>query len=88
MRPVLTIKKGINAKFCQRVADLGGKVVVGDVALTADAQKMVDSEENIVYQKTDVTKWDELHRLVTVAKEKFGTTPDVYIAGAGVFEPV
>ena len=79
---------GINAAFCQRAADLGAKgVVVADLALTDEARKMVDSTGNIIYQQTDVSKWDELHRLVTVAKEKFGSTPDVYVAGAGVFEP-
>jgi hypothetical protein len=31
---------------------------------------------------------DELNRIVTGAKEHFGSTPDVYVPGAGVFEPV
>ena len=61
---------------------------MADIQLTPHAQQTVDSLDNVIYQKTDVTKWDELHRLVTVAKEKFGSTPDVYIAGAGIFEPV
>ena len=49
---------------------------------------MVDSGDNVVFQKTDVTKREQLERLVPFAKEKFGSTPDVYIAGAGIFEPV
>ena len=67
---------------------MGAKVVIADLQLTTVAQQMVDSDSNVVFQKTDVTKWDELQRLVTVANETFGSTPDVYIAGAGVFEPV
>ena len=85
----LTECEGICAKFCQRAVEQGAKgVLVADVALTDEARDMVDRQKNIIYQKTDVSKWDELKRLVTVAKENFGSTPDVYIAGAGVFEPV
>ncbi|KAK3710342.1 hypothetical protein LTR37_010408 [Vermiconidia calcicola] len=73
--------------FVRRAVDLGAKVVIADLHLTTVAQQMVDSDSNVVFQKTDVTKWDELQRLVTVANETFGSTPDVYIAGAGVFEP-
>jgi len=78
---------GICARFVKRAADLGAKVIAADVALTDDAKQLFGDDKNIVYQKCDVAKWDELHQLVTVAKEKFGSTPDVYVAGAGVFEP-
>jgi hypothetical protein len=36
----------------------------------------------------DPVSRDELKRIVTGAKEHFGSTPDVYVPGAGVFEPV
>ena len=78
---------GINLKFCKRAADEGARVVVADIALTPEAKELVDSSDKLVYQETDVSKWTHLHRLVSVAKEKFGSTPDVYVAGAGVFEP-
>jgi NAD(P)-dependent dehydrogenase (short-subunit alcohol dehydrogenase family) len=67
---------------------LGAKVVIGDLQFNQDAQKLVDgSGGNAVFKKTDVTNWKELNELVSLAKEKFGSTPDVYIAGAGIFEP-
>ncbi|KAK3717568.1 hypothetical protein LTR37_005634 [Vermiconidia calcicola] len=78
---------GINAKFVKRAAGLGAKVLVADLALTPEAQHYVDNETNIMFQQTDVSKWDQLQRLVSVSREHFGSTPDVYVAGAGVFEP-
>ena len=45
--------------------------------MTPEAEKLLSGLDNVVFQKTDVSKWDELERLVTVAKEKFGKTPDV-----------
>lgn len=67
---------------------MGAKVVIGDLALGQEAQKLVDgSGGNVIFKKTDVTNWKELNDLVTAAKDKFGSTPDVYIAGAGIFEP-
>ena len=45
--------------------------------MTPEAEKLLDGMSNVVFQKTDVTDWEDLHRLVTVAKEKFGSTPDV-----------
>ena len=63
--------------------------MIGDLQLNQDAQKLVDgSGSNTVFKKTDVTNWKELNELVSLAKKKFGSTPDVYIAGAGIFEPV
>jgi NADP-dependent 3-hydroxy acid dehydrogenase YdfG len=68
---------------------LGAKVVIADLQLNEDSQKLVDgSGSNTVFKKTDVTNWKELNQAVTFAEEKFGSTPDVYIAGAGIFEPV
>lgn len=58
--------------------------MVADIALTSEAKELIDGSDRLVYQETDVSKWPHLHRLVTVAKEKFGSTPDVYVAGAGV----
>jgi hypothetical protein len=42
----------------------------------------------VVFQKTDVAKWAELKNLIKVSEVNFGDVPDVYVAGAGVFEPV
>ena len=84
----LTIYIGICAKFVKQAADIGAKVIAADLALNDDSKKLFEGNSNIAFQKTDVAKWEDLHELVKAAKEKFGSTPDVYVAGAGVFEPV
>ncbi|KAK5165701.1 uncharacterized protein LTR77_008624 [Saxophila tyrrhenica] len=78
---------GICLCFVKRAADLGAKVVIADLALTSEAEKLVNDNDSVIFQKTDVTKWDQLKALVTGPKEKFGSIPEVYVAGAGVFEP-
>lgn len=40
----------------------------------------------IVFQKTDVSKWDELESLIPLSVKTFGDVPDIYVANAGVFE--
>lgn len=84
----LTPNPGICYCFVKRAADSGAKVLIADLALIDEAQKLVDSSKNVKFQKTDVTKWDQLKSIVTVCRDHFGSTPDVYVAGAGVFEPV
>lgn len=74
-------------KFCKRAAAEGAKVVVADIAQVPEAKEFTEGNESVIFQQCDVSKWSDLNRLVTVAKEKFGKTPDVYVAGAGVFEP-
>ena len=85
---VLTdIGTGICACFVKRCADLGAKVINADLRMTPEGKKLLEGYDNVVFQETDATKWDQLQRLVTISKEKFGATPDVYVGGAGVFEP-
>jgi NAD(P)-dependent dehydrogenase (short-subunit alcohol dehydrogenase family) len=48
---------GICLCFVKRAADLGANVLLADVKLTDEAQKLVDGSKNIVFQKTDVTNW-------------------------------
>jgi len=79
---------GICLGFVQQALAAGAKILIADLALTDAAQKLVDAEEDVVFQKTDVAQWDQLQRIIDVAKERFGEVPDVYVAGAGVFEPV
>ena len=71
----------------KRAADLGAKVVNGDLKMTPEGKELLAGCSNVVFQETDATKWSQLQRLVDVAKDKFGETPSVFIGGAGVFEP-
>ena len=78
---------GICSYFIKRCADLGAKVINGDLKQTEAGKKLHADLKNVHFVPTDASKWDQLQNLVTVAKEKFGETPSVYIGGAGVFEP-
>lgn len=79
---------GINLSFVKLVLKAGAKaIIIADLQLTDEAQKLVDENKQIVFQRCDVTKRQDLERLVQTSIETFNDVPDVYIAGAGVFEP-
>lgn len=41
----------------------------------------------VLFERTDVTAWDQLERLFDVFADKFGGgVPDIVIAGAGIYE--
>ncbi|OAG36491.1 hypothetical protein AYO21_09298 [Fonsecaea monophora] len=79
---------GINLAFVRQALDLEARVVVADLRLTAEAQDLVDTSPNAVFKKCDVADWKDLQNLVGTAVQEFGDVPDVYVAGAGVFEPL
>lgn len=83
-------KTGISLSFVQLAHSLGAKLVIGDLKLTPEADAFVAKAgtDRIVFQHCDVTKWDQLQKLVSTSEEKYDDVPDVWIAGAGVFEPV
>lgn len=64
------------------------KVIIADISLTEKAHQAIDADIDIVYQKCDVTKWNDLQALVDDCKTNFGDVPDVFVAAAGVLEPV
>lgn len=74
----------------QLAHSLGAKLIIGDLKLTPEAEAFISqaSSDRIVFQPCDVTKWDQLQKFISTSEEKYGDVPDVYIAGAGVFEPV
>ncbi|KAF2837421.1 NAD(P)-binding protein [Patellaria atrata CBS 101060] len=81
---------GINFSFVKKAVAEGCKVIIGDLTLTPEASKWFDKESKsspVFFEKCDVTKWDQLKNLVTVSLKHFSDVPDVYVAGAGVFEP-
>ena len=45
-------------------------------------------EENVRYVHTDVRRRKDLENAITASVVEFGDVPDIYIANAGVFEPV
>jgi len=50
--------------------------------MTMEAEKLLSGLDNVVFEKCDVGDWAQLENLVTVAKEKFGKTPDVCMSQA------
>ena len=81
---------GINLSFAQFAVQQGARVIVADVKLTEDGEKFMknDGAKAAVFTKCDVTNRSNLENLIRVSEKEFGDVPDVYVAGAGVFEPV
>jgi NAD(P)-dependent dehydrogenase (short-subunit alcohol dehydrogenase family) len=80
---------GINLAFAKQALQRGAKVLVADLRLTGEGQAFVDSSASgsVSFVECDVSKRSELEKLITVSREQFGLIPEVYVAGAGVFEP-
>ncbi|KAH8668177.1 hypothetical protein BGZ60DRAFT_505571 [Tricladium varicosporioides] len=80
---------GINLSFAQLAVQAGARVIVADLKLTSDGEKFMSGEgaKAARFVKCDVSKRADLENLVTASQKEFGDVPDVYIAGAGVFEP-
>ena len=81
---------GINLSFAKFAVEQGARVVVADLKLTKDGESFMNGEgaKTAVFAKCDVTKRADLENLIKVSEKEFGDIPDVYVAGAGVFEPV
>lgn len=63
-------------------------MLIADLRLTPEADELVKSQDNIHFLKCDVSNWQELHAIVKTSEDLWQDVPDVYVAGAGVFEPV
>ncbi|KAK4941409.1 hypothetical protein LTR10_018678 [Elasticomyces elasticus] len=82
---------GINLAFARSAEQSGAKIVVADLKLTREAEEFITNaagKSTAVFVSCDVTKRTDLENLVEEAQRSFGQVPDVWIAGAGVFEPV
>lgn len=80
---------GISLAFVKFVAKHEGtRVIIADLRLNDEAAEFLKEANNVVFAKCDVAVWPDLQHLIKVSDEEFGDVPDVYIAGAGVFEPV
>lgn len=68
------------------------RVLIADIKLLKEAQDLIRSPETagrVAYAACDVCKWDQLDRLPEEVESAFGqgAVADVWVAGAGVFEP-
>ncbi|KAK3723225.1 hypothetical protein LTR37_001948 [Vermiconidia calcicola] len=71
---------GIGFAFAKACHSKGARIVIGDLKLTDEAEQYVSkASDEIVFQKCDVTSWDDLHDLISFSVEKF--------QAAGIYEP-
>lgn len=81
---------GIGLSYAKQFHAKGGRVIIGDLKLTAEAASFVDSAQpsgSVIFRPCDVLKWSDLHALVSASVTAWDEVPDVYCASAGVFEP-
>ncbi|VUC32622.1 unnamed protein product [Clonostachys rosea] len=79
---------GIGLSYALLALENGAKsVIIGDIAMTDEAQNIVTQKTNLIFQHCDVTQWADLQRLIDISVAKFDDVPDIYVASAGVFEP-
>ncbi|KAK0263431.1 hypothetical protein B0A54_00788 [Friedmanniomyces endolithicus] len=81
---------GINLAFVKLAFDTGAKVLIADLKLTPEAGDLIKaSKTHIAFTTCDVSNWSNLKALPSEVTKAFGpaATADVWIAGAGVFEP-
>lgn len=86
---LLLMLKGINYCFAKLLLSRGCNVLIADLGLRPEAQKLVEeyqTQPRAVFQKTDVTKWNQLERMFEVANKEFGGV-DIVCPGAGIFDP-
>ena len=66
---------GINYCFAKLLLEKNCNVVIADLALRPEAQKLIDeytSQPRAVFVKTNVVNWDELTNMFDVAEKEFG----------------
>ncbi|TVY68906.1 Short-chain dehydrogenase reductase 3a [Lachnellula suecica] len=80
---------GINLAFARLCIQHNAKVLIADLKLTSEASTFLSTldSKTAVFVKCDVAKRCDLENLVTVSEKEWGDVPDVWVAGAGVFEP-
>lgn len=84
---------GINLSFAQLLLEKGCNVLFADVALRPEAEQVVkkynepSKSSRAIFQKTDVTDWEQLEKMFEAAEKAFGKV-EIVCPGAGVYEPV
>jgi NAD(P)-dependent dehydrogenase (short-subunit alcohol dehydrogenase family) len=66
---------GINYCFAKLLLEKNCNVVIADLALRPEAQKLIDdytTQPRAVFVKTNVVMWNELNNMFDVAEKEFG----------------
>jgi len=78
---------GICLAFTTLLLSKSCKVLIVDLTLTPDAEKLVqENKGKVAFKKTDVTNWAQLREAFETAISEFGSL-DIVCPGAGIFEP-
>ncbi|KAI1261608.1 short chain dehydrogenase [Xylariaceae sp. FL1019] len=85
---------GINFSFAKLLLQKGCSVVIGDLALRPEAEKLIadypytkgSSSPSAIFHRTDVTSWPQLSSLFDKGLSSYGRV-DIIVPGAGLFEP-
>jgi NAD(P)-dependent dehydrogenase (short-subunit alcohol dehydrogenase family) len=83
------ISIGINFAFARTLLESNCNVVIADLALRPESEiyyAKFTSSPRAIFQKTDVTSWEDLEDMFQVTLKEFGRI-DILCAGAGIFEP-
>ena len=85
---------GINLAFASALLAKGCNVVLADLGLRPEAERIVNAHQSkdgsrgrAVFQKTDVRDWTNLEQMFVATEREFGRI-DIVCPGAGVYEPV
>ena len=82
---------GLSFEFVKLAYNKGNKVLIADLRLRPEAEAYLKEHEasgRLIYAQCDVANWKDLKSLIGLSEKHFGDIPDVYIAGAGLFEKV
>jgi NAD(P)-dependent dehydrogenase (short-subunit alcohol dehydrogenase family) len=71
---------GIGLSFVKLCHSKGAKILIGDLKLTAEADKFIKKtgDGSVAFTQCDVSDWKALRKLITTSVETFGEVPDVY----------
>lgn len=82
------LRAGIGLAFCKLALSSSARVIIADLKLNPDSERLVHENSNVSFYKCDVRNWKELEALIPYSEAQFGDVPDVYAANAGVGESV
>ncbi|KAL4902163.1 hypothetical protein BDW74DRAFT_169662 [Aspergillus multicolor] len=81
---------GIGLAFSKLLQTKGARVLIADLRLSSEAESWLatyNTGGQVVFQHCDVTNWAHLENLPVKVKELWGSVPDIWVPGAGIFEP-
>ncbi|CAK3847636.1 hypothetical protein B0A54_05979 [Lecanosticta acicola] len=82
---------GINLSFAKLLlSSPGTKALICDLKLTSEAEELAQhNPDRLAFMRCDVSNWNDLTSIPSQVSKAFGqgAVADIWIAGAGVFEP-